>query len=197
VTDSAYSPRLRTAVLLCGTGTAGYYQAGVMRALAESGVKIDVVAGHGPGVANALYAAIDGDSRIWEDAGPWGATGLSGAYRWRAGLRVAALGLWLAVGLLVSPLLILIVAAALYGASALASLINLPNAPAWLIAQYQRLFELLFSPPIVPTIIPRAVVLALLMVVAVLVLAAARAFAREGSRRSVRGPFCWRLLGAP
>lgn len=197
MTEPAYSPRLRTAVLLCGTGTAGYYQAGVMRALAESGVKIDVVAGHGPGVANALYAAIDGDSRLWEDAGPWGGSGLTGAYRWRTGLRVAALGLWLAVGLLISPLLILIVAAALYGASALAALMNLPNAPAWLMAQYQRLFELLFSPPIIPTIIPRAIVLALLLVVAVLAIAATRAFAREGSRRSVRGAFWWRLLGAP
>ena len=41
VSDSSYSPRLRTAVLLCGTGTAGAYQAGVLRALTEAGVKID------------------------------------------------------------------------------------------------------------------------------------------------------------
>ena len=40
---------------------------------------------------------------------------------------------------------------------------------------YQRLFEFLFSPPILPTMMPRAVVLALLLVVGVLVVAAVRA----------------------
>ena len=42
MTESTYSPRLRTAVVLCGAGTAGVYQAGVLRALAEAGVKIDL-----------------------------------------------------------------------------------------------------------------------------------------------------------
>ena len=100
MTESAYSPRHRTAVLLCGTGTAGYYQAGVLRGLAEAGVKIDVVAGHGPGVANALCAAIDGDSRLWDDAGPWSASSLRRSYRWRTALRLGALGLGLALALL-------------------------------------------------------------------------------------------------
>jgi len=39
-----YSPRQRTALVLAGTGTAGAYQAGVLRALAEAGVRIDLVA---------------------------------------------------------------------------------------------------------------------------------------------------------
>ena len=56
--DSSYSPRLRTAVLLCGAGTAGAYQAGVLRALTEAGVKIDLLAGHGAGVMSALCSAI-------------------------------------------------------------------------------------------------------------------------------------------
>ena len=37
-----YSPQRRTALLLVGTGTAGAYHAGVLRALHEAGVKIDV-----------------------------------------------------------------------------------------------------------------------------------------------------------
>ena len=197
MSDPAYSPRLRTAALLCGTGTAGFYQAGVLRALAEAGIKIDVVAGHGPGVANALCAAIDGDSRLWDDAGPWSGGGLGRAYRWRAALRVAAMGLWLAIALLLSPLLILVVAALSYGASVVAGLLSLPNAPAWLMSLYQRLIEFLFTPPILPTVMPRAVVLALGLVVIVLCLAAWRAVFRDGSRRSVRGAFWWRLLGAP
>ena len=36
--ETHYSPRLRTAVVLCGAGTAGIYEAGVLRALSEAGV---------------------------------------------------------------------------------------------------------------------------------------------------------------
>ncbi len=71
VTDTPYSPRLRTGVILCGAGTAGAYQAGVVRALIEAGVKIDVLAAHGAGVITALAAAIDGGARFWDPAGPW------------------------------------------------------------------------------------------------------------------------------
>ena len=197
MTTSPYSPRLRTAVVLSGTGTAGVYQAGALRALTEAGVKIDVVAGHGPGVANALCAAIDGDSRLWDDGGPWTSGALRRSYRWRGALRLAGLGLAIAVAILLSPLLILAIAAAAYGLSALAALVNMTNASAWLIAQYQRLFELLFNPPVLPTMMPRAVVLAMLVVVAVLIAAGVRASVREPSRRRVGGAFWWRLLGAP
>ena len=40
----SYSPKQRTALVLSGTGTAGAYHAGVLRALQEAGVKLDVVA---------------------------------------------------------------------------------------------------------------------------------------------------------
>ena len=45
-----YSPQRRTALVLTGTGTAGAYHAGVLRALHEAGVKLDIVAGRGVGV---------------------------------------------------------------------------------------------------------------------------------------------------
>jgi predicted acylesterase/phospholipase RssA len=64
VADASYSPGLRTALVLTGAGTAGAYQAGVLRALAEAGVKIDVIAAHGPGVANAVMASVDGAARL-------------------------------------------------------------------------------------------------------------------------------------
>ncbi len=57
VSDAApqpYSPRQRTALVLAGTGTAGAYQAGVLRALAEAGVRIELVAGRGMGAVTAL-----------------------------------------------------------------------------------------------------------------------------------------------
>ena len=39
---TGYSPHVRTALVLTGTGTAGAYHAGVLRALHEAGVKIDL-----------------------------------------------------------------------------------------------------------------------------------------------------------
>ena len=52
-----YSPERRTALVLCGTGAHGAYHAGVLRALQEAGVKIDVMAGQGAGAAGAALAA--------------------------------------------------------------------------------------------------------------------------------------------
>ena len=40
----SYAPQLRTALVLSGSGTAGAYHAGVLRALHEAGVKLDIVA---------------------------------------------------------------------------------------------------------------------------------------------------------
>ena len=66
-----YSPQLRTALVLTGIGTAGAYHSGVLRALHEAGVKLDVVAGRGIGVVGALFAAIDGAQRLWDEKGFW------------------------------------------------------------------------------------------------------------------------------
>ncbi len=101
-----YSPERRTALVLCGTGAHGAYHAGVLRALQEAGVKIDVVAGHGAGAAAAALAAIDGGAQLWEDDGIWRAAGVRRFYRWRwpwpargAGRRRAAgSGLWRLLG---------------------------------------------------------------------------------------------------
>ena len=195
--DASYSPRLRTAVLLCGTGTAGAYQAGVLRALAESGAKIDVVAGHGPGAANALAAAIDGSARLWDDGGPWASPRLTQAYRWRPALRALFFGLLAAAVLLLSPLLVLVVAATLYALAMIAALVNLTAASEWLVGAYLRVVEVLFQPPILPTIIPRAILLATLIVLAVLVVSAVRTIAQDRSRRRFHGGFWWRLVGTP
>lgn len=197
MTASPYSPRLRTGLVLCGTGTAGPYQAGVLRALTEAGVKIDVIAAHGPGVATALCGAIDGGSRLWDAAGPWTDPHVRRAYRWRGALRIAAVGLGLAGLILLSPLLVLVAAAATYAAGTLASLVNLTAASERLVQVYGQMLALLFSPPVLPTVVPRAVVLALLVVFAVLAWAAVRAAGSEGSRRRRRGAFWWRVVGAP
>ena len=67
--ERQYSTRLRTALVLSGSGTAGAYQAGVLRALHEAGIKIDLVAGRGAGVIGAMFSAMDGGSRLWDDNG--------------------------------------------------------------------------------------------------------------------------------
>lgn len=86
-----YSPERRTALVLCGTGAHGVYHAGVLRALQEAGVKIDVMAGQGIGAAGAALAAIDGAARLWDADGIWRRPGVSNLYRWKAPLRA---GMW-------------------------------------------------------------------------------------------------------
>jgi hypothetical protein len=82
-----YSPERRTALVFCGTGAHGAYHAGVLRALQEAGVKVDVVAGHGIGAASAALAAIDGGSRLWDENGWWRGGATRALYNWRWPLR--------------------------------------------------------------------------------------------------------------
>lgn len=92
-----YSPVRRTALVFCGTGAHGAYQAGVLRALQEAGVKIDVVAGHGIGAATAALAAIDGGARLWEANGVWRGPHAARLYRWKRALVIAG---WILAALL-------------------------------------------------------------------------------------------------
>ena len=195
--EPAYSPRLRTGVVLCGTGTAGAYHAGALRALSEAGIKIDVLAAHGAGVVTALGAAVDGGARIWDPVGPWTDRRLHRAYRWRAALRWSAFGLIASAAVLLSPALVLVMAAVIYGASQFAALVNLTAASRWLVDLYRSGIEHLFNPPILPTVLPRALVLALLVIALVLAVAAVRASRADRSRRRWRGGFWWQLVGAP
>ena len=66
-----YSPRRRTALVLAGSGTAGAYHAGVLKALDESGVKLDLVVGSGVGAVAAAFGAAAGGSRLYGERGFW------------------------------------------------------------------------------------------------------------------------------
>src|SRR5579872_4518860 len=99
-----YSPGLRTALVMSGVGTAGAYHAGVLRALAEAGVKIDVAAGRGIGVVSALFAAVDGAQRLWDDNGFWRSPDVASLYRWRAIPRIAAGAIALSFAIVAVPL---------------------------------------------------------------------------------------------
>lgn len=193
----SYAPRLRTALVLCGAGTAGVYHAGVLRALAEAGIKVDLVAAHGAGSLGALAGAVDSGAPLWAESGPWSSPRLSLAYRWRRALRVAAISLGVACGLLLSPLLVLLGATLVYGLGTLAALANFPEIASRLIDGYTQVVGILFDPPILPTVVPRLVVLALLVLVGVLGIAAWQARRRQRTKRRTRGAFWWRLLGHP
>src|SRR4029450_4027903 len=99
-----YSPRRRTALVLTGSGTAGAYHAGVLRAVDESGVKIDLLVGAG---AAALAAALGGaaaGAKVYGPGGFWdGASGRS-FFRTRRALLVPGLLIGVPVGAFVVPL---------------------------------------------------------------------------------------------
>ena len=80
---SPYSPERRTALVLTGTGAHGAYHAGVLKALQEAGVKIDLVAGRGIGAGGAALAAIGGSARVWEDTGIWRSLRVQSLYSWK------------------------------------------------------------------------------------------------------------------
>lgn len=102
-----YSPERRTALVLCGTGAHGAYHAGVLRAVQEAGVKIDVMAGQGVGALAASLAAIDGGARLWDADGLWKSARARTLYGWKLPLRVAAWLLLVVAVVLVAPLLFL------------------------------------------------------------------------------------------
>lgn len=193
----SYAPRLRTALVLCGAGTAGAYHAGVLRALAEAGIKIDVVAAHGAGVLGAMGGAVDTGGRLWSPEGPWTDPRLAGAYRWRRALRVGAVALLVACALMAAPLLVILAATGVYALSMLAGLAGFPATAERLIAAYSATIGWLFDPPVLPTVVPRLVVLALLVLVGVLGVAWWRARGARASKRRARGAVAWSLLGHP
>jgi len=84
-----YSPKRRTALVFTGTGTTGAYHAGVLRALDESGVKIDLVVGSGVGAITAAFAAVGGGAKLYGPGGFWDGVRWGALYRLRPPLRVA------------------------------------------------------------------------------------------------------------
>jgi hypothetical protein len=100
-----YSPQRRTALVFTGSGTTGAYHAGVLRALDESGVKIDVVVGSGVGTIAAAYAAVSGGARLYGPDGFWQGTGWSSFYRLRPALRLALILLGISFAVFALPLL--------------------------------------------------------------------------------------------
>ncbi len=192
--DAGYSPRHRTAVVLTGTGTAGAYQAGVLKALTEAGVRFDLVAGHGIGIAGALFAAIDGGTRLWAPDGAWRLRDVARFYTWRPAIRALGWALGAALAVVVVPLIGVAAGALVYLAAFLLGLAGLPSAST-VADRYTALVHDAFLPDRLPTWVPQ---IALLLLTAVLLLLLSASWrGRLRGRFREHGRFWWRVLGAP
>jgi hypothetical protein len=195
--DRPYSTRLRTALVFTGTGTAGAYHAGVLRALHEAGVRIDLVAGCGIGAVGAVFAAVDGGQRLWDRDGLWKQAAIAHGYRWRVPLRVAGWALVVTAGLLAVPLALFAVGVIAALAGMLLSLVGLTGASTAVTSTYARSLDALFAPAALPTVIPRLIVFCLLAAIGALAAGLALDGWRAPARRRVKRGAIWRLLGAP
>jgi len=186
-----YSPQLRTALVLTGTGTAGAYHAGVLRALHEAGVKLDVAAGRGIGVVGALFAAIDGTQRLWDEKGFWRSGGLHGFYRWRFVARVMMWAVGASAAIVAVPILVMAAGLVVFPIDFMLRMVGAGGASG-LLGAYVSVAQAAFAPSAFPTWLPRLV---LLVLVGAAAIAGVSAWLHSG-RRS-RGAMWWRLVPAP
>jgi hypothetical protein len=187
-----YSPQRRTALILTGVGTAGAYHAGVLKALHEAGVKIDLVAGTGIGVVGALFAAIDGAQRLWDEKGFWNRRHVRSFYGWRMVPRVVGAAIGLAVAIIAVPLALVAFGLVVFPIDFVLKMAGLGGAGG-LTDAYLDWVRSALKPEVLPTWLPRFAVLALGGAAAVALVDGLIG----GDRRRVRGPTWWRIAAAP
>jgi hypothetical protein len=129
-----YSPKRRTALVFTGSGVSGAYHAGALRALDESGVKLDLVVGSGVGTLAAAFAAVAGGARLYGPNGLWQRLGFSDLYRLRAPLRLARALLLLAFAVFLLPLAVALLAGLMFPLLLIVDLVA-PGAPSRLLGQ--------------------------------------------------------------
>ncbi len=187
----SYSPQRRTALLLTGTGTAGAYHAGVLRALHEAGVKLDVAAGRGIGVVGALFTAVDGAPHLWSDKGFWKDPKVATLYGWRPTLRMLSGALLLAAAVVALPIAAMAIGLIVYPVDFVLKMVGLSGGG--LVGWYVGVANAAFAPTAFPTWLPRLAVL----ILGVSVLTAALSALRRSNTRHARGPWWWRVVPAP
>lgn len=195
--DRQYSTRLRTALVLTGSGTAGAYHAGVLRALHEAGIRIDLVAGRGVGAAGALFAAMDGSARLWDENGVWRSAGARRFYRWRRTLRVAGWAAAAAGAILALPLVFLALAAIVALAGMFLTFLGFGAAGNAANAAYSRWIAFSFAPDALPTIVPRLAVLAAAVAIASAFASVVLPIFSMRARRRARFGLAGRIFGGP
>jgi hypothetical protein len=180
--------------VLTGTGTAGAYHAGVLKALHEAGVKLDIVAGRGIGVIGALFAAVDGAQRLWDDSGFWRADGIERLYEWRIVPRVIVWALAISLAIVAIPIAAVALGLVVFPIDFVLKMVGVSGA-AGLVAAYLRFAQAAFAPQALPTWLPRLVLLVLGTAGAVAVFDGWIAAGARGSRSP--GASWWRALRAP
>jgi hypothetical protein len=187
----AYSPQRRTALVLTGTGADGAYHAGVLRALQEVGVKIDIVGARGVGVVGALFAAVDGAQRLWEEKGFWRAPATRSLYPWGRVPQLIGWALAISLAIVVVPLAVAGVGLIVFPIDFVLKMVGAGGAPG-LLDGYLRAVQAAFAPDGLPTWLPRFVLLMLGFASAV---ALASGWLAGGHH--TRGAFWWRALPGP
>jgi hypothetical protein len=192
----SYSPERRTALLFTGSGADGAYHAGVLRALHEAGVKLDIVGGRGMGALAAVLAAVDGGAQLWEPQGFWRAGAPESLYRWRWSFRVVK-GLLLAlVAVLAAPAAVALLALAVYPLALVSGMAG-ADAGVRLFGGFLAGLSAAFAPGALPTWIPRAATIVAGSGALVLAVGAWLAWWRAPLYRRSVGSRAWALLGAP
>lgn len=182
--------------MLTGVGADGAYHAGVLRALNEAGVKIDLVAGRGIGVVGALLASIDGAANLWDVRGLWRVPAVAALYRWRWPVRAVFLLLTLIACVAAVPLAFLALALVVYPLGLLLGMLGLQSGAA-LTGGYARLAGDAFAPEAIPTWLPRIIAGLTLVTAAVLALGSLVAWWQAPLKRRLVGRRAWALIGAP
>jgi hypothetical protein len=172
-----YSPKRRTALVLSGAGTSGAYHAGVLKALDECGVKIDLVVGSGVGAIGAAYAAIEGGPKLYGPHGFWDGASFASFYRLRPAVAIALLLLSASFGVFLLPLALALVAGLLFPLVLIVDLL-FPGLPSRLLGQLGTMPETLGGPYLAVLAIP---VFALSVMAVVFI---AHAYARHRRRFS-------------
>src|SRR6185295_2322955 len=172
-----YSPKRRTALVFTGSGTAGAYHAGVLKALDESGVKIDLVVGSGAGTLAAAFSAVAGGSKLYGRSGFWDGVTWISFYRLRAALRVSLALLAAAFAVFLLPLVLALLKGVLFPFALIVDL-AWPGLPSRMLAAVAMTPESLRGPYLAALAAP-VFVLAVLALVAALRLALRRRRAAE------------------
>jgi Patatin-like phospholipase len=191
-----YSPERRTALILTGTGADGAYHAGVLRALYETGIKLDLVCGRGVGAVGAVFAAVDGAGRLSDAKGLWRRDGVGQLYTWRWPVRLVFALVAAIIGILLSPILFLAVGLCAYVVGLFLGMAGLDLGAA-VVQQYSALLAAAFAPSALPTWLPRLIALCVIASLVILATGALTASRTAALRRHPRQASVWSLVGSP
>src|SRR5688572_27865877 len=149
------------------------------------------------GAASAMFAAVDGGPKLWDQPGIWKSRRAARFYPWRPALRAAAFALLAAGSVLLFPLMLLAAAIVVGLAGFVLTLVGLEQAGSGLTAGFTARLQSWFAPGALPTVVPRLVLLGVLVAISSLAISLILQVATARARRRTRRGFAWRLIGSP